>query len=293
MQLSYLMNLHTSANLLFCIFELMDRVTAIVATHERQKALSEMVDSFHQYYPQLKIIAVDSSREVNVRNDIVHILDADNPGISVKRNKALSQVSTPLFLLLDDDYICTDQTDIQKLIARIQQGNTIVWGQIHNVWSEQYDFHGYYTIMRDTLYHFVDRKNPVTQRYDTMFNFFVWKTDTIRAIGWWDEKLQYAREHDDFFLTMKQKKLPVAYEESVVVDHENYEKHHGRENSRWSIQHFLSKWDIKNKIEIRLIKNTPNSYISYHNCIIKTQVIPEDIKESIQSTYGHYPIIIS
>jgi GT2 family glycosyltransferase len=55
-----------------------DDITAIVATHERQQPLNEMIKSFREYYPQLKIIAVDSSSKTNKREDIQHILTDSN-----------------------------------------------------------------------------------------------------------------------------------------------------------------------------------------------------------------------
>lgn len=272
-----------------------DDITAIVATHERQQPLNEMIKSFREYYPQLKIIAVDSSSKTNKREDIQHILTDSNAWISNQRNIALQEVKTSLFLLLDDDYVCTSKTDIEKLMDQVINWNySIIWGKINNIWSEQYDFHGYYTIIWDTLYHFVDKKDPSSNRYDAIFNFFVWETAQIKSMGWWDDNLKYAREHDDFFLTAKERNILTSYDTTVSVDHYSYDKYHGWPKSDPCVRYFLWKWNIKNKIEVRLIQKWSNNpYISYHNCISHDQYIKQDIQEKITSMYWNYPIIIS
>lgn len=269
-------------------------MTAIVATREREVPLDQMVTSFHHHYPKLKIIAVDSSERATKRNDILHILVDSDIGISRPRNIALSEVKTPLFLLLDDDYVCTAKTDLQKLINQIDWSHSIVWWSLRNVETEQYDFHGYYEIIQDTLYHFVDQKNPLSHKYETLFNFFVGQTDVVNRMWWRDDQLKYAREHDDFFLTAKQNDVSISYDPSVSIDHYNYPKYHGGKNSQPSVDHFLQKWHIKDKVELRLIQKWWSApYISCHMCMGSLWNIPVTIKEKILSIYGNYPITIS
>jgi len=270
-------------------------ITAIVATHERKEPLNKMITSFREYYPQLKIIAVDSSKTSDKREDIQHILTDSDIWISNQRNIALQEVKTSLFLLLDDDYVCTSKTDIKKMMHHVVNWMFhISWWAINNIWSEQYDFHGYYDIFWDTLYHRIDKKNPLSHQYDTIFNFFVWETAQIKAMGWWDGSLKYAREHDDFFLTAKEKKILISYDATVSVDHYSYYKHHGWTKCDACLRYFLWKWNIKNKVEIRLIQKGPlGPYISYHNCISNDQYIKKDIQEKIVSMYWNYPIIMS
>ena len=269
-------------------------MTAIVATRERALPLDQMVTSFRNHYPELKIIAVDSSEKATKRNDILHILIDSDAGISKPRNIALSEVKTPLFLLLDDDYVCTAKTDLQKLIDQIDWSHNIVWGSVNNVGSEQYCFHGYYEMIHDALYHFVDQKNPRSQKYETLFNFFAAQTDVIQSMWWRDNELKYAREHDDFFLTAKENGISMCYDPDISIDHYNYPKYHGGPNSQPSIDHFLRKWNIKDKIELRLVKKWwAEPYISYHTCMGTSWNIPMNIQEKIISIYGNYPIKIS
>jgi glycosyltransferase involved in cell wall biosynthesis len=91
-------------------------VTAIVATHEREEALDNMVLSFRNFFPDLKIVVVDSSSTPNKRDDVTHICVGVESGISVQRNIALDLVRTELFLLLDDDFVCTEKTYLFDLL---------------------------------------------------------------------------------------------------------------------------------------------------------------------------------
>lgn len=269
-----------------------NQVTAIVSTHERPDALNNLVTSFRTYYPNLQIIAVDSSNRWNQRNDIIHLFTEDL-GISKQRNLALDLVKTQLFLLLDDDFICTGKTNLFRLMDSILNWKSdISWWAINNIWTENYNFHWVYEKIWDTLYHFVDIANNAWY-YDTIFNFFIWKTFKIKEIGGRDENLKYAREHDDFFLWIKSHWLLVSYEFNTIVDHLNYQKFHWWKRWEKCIKEFCIKWWIKNKVEIRLIKREwEQPYISYYNCISK-QSIDEEIKQKIIWLYWDYPIIIS
>lgn len=269
-------------------------VTAIVSTHERSFALNNLVDSFHLHYPDLKIIAVDSSKNPQIRTDISHVLSSDL-WISQQRNMALHNVHTALLLLLDDDFLCSEKTDIIKLIdSVVNSDNQIVGGVVDNIWSEQYDFHGYYDIIWNTLYHFVWKKNPTSYNYETIFNFFVWETNAIKWIGWWDDNLKYAREHDDFFLRAKHKDVKVSYNHDVAIEHHHYRKHHWGTKSLWCVDHFLLKRNIDNKVEVRFIdRGSSLPYISYHNCIASWKKIEKHMEEKIKSLYWDFPIIIS
>jgi len=229
-------------------------ITAIVATKEREGALNNMVTSFLSFYPNLNIIAVDSSVKPIPRSDITHIIAANDIWISSQRNIALDKVSTELFLLLDDDFVCTEKTKMFELINWVKSWiYNIFWWAVNNIWSEKYLFHWDYEIIWNTLFHFIDISKD-NNKYDTIFNFFVWETDLIRQKWARDHNLKLAREHDDFFLNLKKEWLSVWYSDKVVVDHYSYKKYHGWSNSIDSVNHFLSKRDIKDKIEVRLIK---------------------------------------
>ncbi|HMT26768.1 MAG TPA: glycosyltransferase [Candidatus Absconditabacterales bacterium] len=268
-------------------------ITAIVATHEREKALDNMVSSFRDFFPDLKIIVVDSSSTPHKRDDVNHVFVDPESGISTQRNTALDLVTTELFLLLDDDFVCTEKTCLSLLIEGVSGGiYDVLGGAVNNIGREEYEFHGDYQILENVLYHFID---PVKEsfKYDTIFNFFVAKTSLIKNAGGRDSQLKYAKEHDDFFLNLKRNETIVGYNKSVAVDHYSYKTYHGGAKSEHCVKHWLSKRNIKNKVEIRLIDKNDIKYISFHCFMEKINIIPEVILEEIKKNYGNYPIKIT
>ncbi len=274
-------------------------LTAIVATHERPESLNRMIDSFKVYYPDMPFVIVDSSKIPTPREDVVYISMPQDSGISAQRNRALEEVKTKYFLLLDDDFVCTEQTNLEVLLQGIQDGIfDIVWGGVNNKGADNYDFHGTYQQEEGTLYHYVGRSYNLNMQhayYDVIFNFFVADAEKVRQFWWWDRQLRFAKEHDDFFLQAKQHGLRVGYLPEVIVDHVHQSKYHGWPKSRDCVNHFCQKRNIQDKVEIRHIQKSDSEYISYHHCIqIPTQeVIPSQIQQRIESYYGFCPIIIS
>lgn len=274
-----------------------NNITAIVATHNRSNALKKLIKSLSNHYPKIPLIVIDSSTDKVIQLTKQHLIVDSNTWISWQRNIALDLVQTDLLLLLDDDYIFSYKTNINIFIKDIiNNWYHIIWGQVNNLDSQNFNFHGIYHIHQDVLYHFIDHwYNKENKKYDTIFNFFLWETNIIKSIWWWDEKLKYAREHDDFFLNAKNKNLNVWYNDNISIDHKSYKKYHWWKKAEESIKYFLQKWGITNKIEIRLIQNNnPDlTYISYHNCIKKEDLIPKDILSMIHEKYGNFTIKIS
>ena len=270
-------------------------VTAIVATYDRYYALLNLIQSFSESeYSDLNFIVVDSSplpSDINYKN-VKHIHVPSDTWISKQRNIALENVRTPLFLLLDDDYLCVSGTNINKMLNYINSWEVdIIWWNLINILSEQYSFDGSYDFIDNTLYHRVEVKNN-NWLYDVIFNFFIAKTDQIKWIWWRDDELKYAREHDDFFLNAKRNWLKVWYDKEIIVEHYSYSKHHWWTLWISSVEHFKRKWNIENKVEVRYIERENEKYISYFNAIKWGSEISLKIKEKIKSIYGDYPIKI-
>lgn len=225
-------------------------------------------------------------------NNIKYIHVPSNTWISKQRNIALENVKTPLFLLLDDDYLYINGTNIKKMLDYINSGDVdIIWWNLLNVLSEQYSFDGSYEFIENTLYHWVEVKNS-SWLYDVIFNFFLAKTDQIRRIWWRDDELKYAREHDDFFLNTMKNWLKIWYDKEITVEHYSYSKHHWWTLWIASVEYFKRKRNIENKVELRYINKWVEKYISYFNAIKSNNEISAKIKEKIKNIYGNYPIKI-
>ncbi|KII63952.1 Beta-1,4 N-acetylgalactosaminyltransferase 1 [Thelohanellus kitauei] len=145
-------------------------------------------------------------------------------GLSEGRMIGLSHVKTPYFLLLDDDFIFTQRTDIAKLFEIIKSTNLgLVAGNtdecnffgIHKYVKidksrvlEQYEKHSFGTL----------KDHPDCYHVDIAKNFFVGKLNLVLEVGGWTRYLMVA-EHEDLFIKLKLKNIPVAVCPSVTIDH--------------------------------------------------------------------------
>jgi hypothetical protein len=179
----------------------LDDITFIVHAFKRPDALLRLKQSITEFYPKNTLIIYDDS-------------DYDK-GLSWGRNHLVAQVQTPLYLLLDDDFVFTAQTKIEKLLEKLNTGYDIVAGAI---WMNNIcHYEGRYTVKRTELEYATAWEEP----YDFVFNFFLAKQE----VSGWDEQLKLA-EHTAFFLA-HQNTWKIGYEPQCVIEHhqmrdENY-----------------------------------------------------------------------
>ena len=226
----------------------LDEVTAIIKTFERPRCLDRLLRSIRRFYPQLKIIVGDDSFRPHLRTDVEYVCFQPDIGLSAGRNQLLARVETQFFLLLDDDLEFTRHTQLERLleIAR-QPGIALAAGDYIRCKCK----FGLLTQRRPQPYHGTfhiegaapHRKLRLQRGYrarrngycvcDLVHNFFIAKTDAIRRLGGWDERLK-VQEHEDFFLRFGQAGLQAAYCPEVTAQHWNsqsprrYSQYRGR-----------------------------------------------------------------
>ena len=257
--------------------------SVVIPTFEREKEIVWLVESLNLYNPDLKIIVVDTSNNINwVLNKLwrkinmryAHML---NKGISFSRNTWLEYVNTDFTLCMDDDFIISKKTKLASFIKKFKDSNLdILWWEVNNVWSEKYDFHWKYFFLWITLIHFIWLWANIDWnmlKCDVMPNYFLSKTSSILEIWWWDELLRFAREHDDFFLNAKNNNLTVWYDPSFWVDHnDTLVKHYNIQDNTSSIKHFCDKWDVNSKIEVRLYSENWKKRLSIYRFMWKKRL---------------------
>jgi glycosyltransferase involved in cell wall biosynthesis len=176
----------------------MDDITFIIQTFKRPKCLERLTGSIKQFYPDIPILVYDDG-------------DSDM-GLSWGRNHLVSQVQTEYFLLLDDDFVFTEKTDIGKLLKKAKMGYDVVAGCLSQPNGSMHHYEGRYEF-KDNVIRFIKcREEP----FDFVLNFFVGRTDTFRRIKWDDQ--QKLAEHTAFFF-VNRGKLKIGYLEEVVVKH--------------------------------------------------------------------------
>jgi len=167
-----------------------------------------------------------------------HVFEADL-GIGKVLNYILTQIKTEYFVLLEDDFEFSDLTNIETLIAHIENGEfDISGGACRNYENGTLgSFQGYFNWDNYPIapgpYEFYDMKTLTEPKiFDTIVNFFAARTEDVTPFGW-SEELKVAR-HVDFFLRAggwrpRSGKYPVARPLKVGYNPSVEIIHHGKE----------------------------------------------------------------
>ncbi|XP_035689055.1 beta-1,4 N-acetylgalactosaminyltransferase 1-like [Branchiostoma floridae] len=209
--------------------DIASKVTVATKTFLRYDKLRHMIDSVRQFYPTITIIIADDSEhpEKVEGQNIEHYTMPFNKGWFAGRNLAVSQVTTPYFLWVDDDFIFTAETRIDLLLKVIENTNLDIVGGgvyeelgIRNSWTQKIriedgDELGDCMFQTKGYYHKVEGF-PECVVADVVINFFLGDTAKVRSVGF---DPQFARiGHEEFFLDGLGK-LRVASCSHVSVSH--------------------------------------------------------------------------
>uniref|UniRef100_A0A668RLX2 Glycosyltransferase 2-like domain-containing protein n=1 Tax=Oreochromis aureus TaxID=47969 RepID=A0A668RLX2_OREAU len=184
-------------------------VTITTKTFLRHRELKVLLDSIRKFYNNIKVIIADDSLEPEPihRENILHYLMPPAQGWFAGRNLAVSQVTTKYFLWVDDDFVFTEKTKIEKLVE-VMEANPeldVVGGAV-----EENQF--YFTLIYEEgeeneggcLYRMSQGKFHSLPGYPQCFlangvvNFFLARTDAVQKVGF-DPKLQRVA-HSEFFM---------------------------------------------------------------------------------------------
>ena len=214
------------------------RVTAIIKTFERPKALTRLIRSIRRFYPDLAIIVADDSVQATACRDAEFLRLNPDVGLSAGRNAVLSRVETPYLLLLDDDLEFTAETNIERLSTIVENEKDITLAAGNFMLWEKNPEHRWYRFGQPRVrfspqpwngsIHRNGNRLLLTPGYvehrgsyfvcDIVNNFFLADAHKVRAIGGWDADLK-VYEHWDFFIRFKEAGLKAAYCPEVTVRH--------------------------------------------------------------------------
>ena len=195
-------------------------LTAVIKTFERPYAVKRLVKSIKRRYPNLKIVVVDDSKVPLKIEGVTTIEMPFDSGISRGRNQALQELDTPYFLLLDDDFVFSKRqrlTDYLQLMRNYDEVDILGGRYIDLPFYIQHNFQN--TPLMHTsnepklpLGTLIDG-HPVV---DKVQNYFVGRTDTVKAVGWKPELK--VMEHTEFF-TRAKGQLTTVYHRDMRILH--------------------------------------------------------------------------
>ena len=270
---------------------LADCVTVVTKTARRPHLVVRLAQSIRDVKGyDLPIIAVDDGgepysqeieRSVSQFKNLKYIIsDNEDLGIALGRTLAVQQVRTKYFLLLDDDSVVSNRTNIELLTDILDSTDaSLVGGKItdNDVFAGYLNF-GYSRFNRgrelalykgsclrlnETIENF-----PQCMRCDLTTNVFMARTKDILEVGGWSEELKVV-EHKDLFLRLKAAHKKVVYCPEFQVyneqesrrerDQEYQEKRYSRFGHMKAL--FTNIWTVDNVVET-YFKHMPASVLS-------------------------------
>uniref|UniRef100_A0A4W3IPH7 Beta-1,4 N-acetylgalactosaminyltransferase 1-like n=2 Tax=Callorhinchus milii TaxID=7868 RepID=A0A4W3IPH7_CALMI len=188
-----------------------------------------MIDSVRKYYPEVTIIvADDSDKPERIQGAFIeHYIMPFGKGWFAGRNLAISQVTTKYLLWVDDDFIFTTETRIDKLVDILERTTLdLVGGAVrektgmtttfrHQISVEPGGEEGDCLHTWPGYYHTLEGF-PHCVVTDGVVNFFLARTDQVQRVGF-DPRLTRVA-HSEFFIDGLGV-LHVASCHHVTVDH--------------------------------------------------------------------------
>ncbi|XP_077990946.1 beta-1,4 N-acetylgalactosaminyltransferase 1-like [Glandiceps talaboti] len=247
-------------------------VTIITKTFERYDAVRRFIESVRKFYPKILIIVADDSQfpqKLNMTN-IKHYIMPFAEGWFAGRSLALSQVKTKYFVWVDDDYIFTAGTRLERFINKFENPDLTVdliagtFGDINGKVLMENSCWGCRVtqLVRgdktggDCMLYFTEmvygrlKKYPQCYFTDRAMNFFMGRTNRIRNIGF--DPFHKRVGHSEFFFDSFGKIRMVSCNDVNIYHMQDYT------SSRYKSFRFAD--DIEKKIKHTLFKNNLRCY---------------------------------
>lgn len=207
---------------------LKNEITFLIKTFERPKIALRLIKSIREFYPDVRVIVADDGQKYPLQQQAVHNLgNVDilklpyDTGLSEGRNKLMEATETPYFLLLDDDFVFTHETIIERLLPFLRAGVfDIAGGALRLNGQKVVHFEGFIEKVGTTLHCTHKRHVTTPSRCDVILNFFAASTDKILKVKW--NPVYKMGEHLDFFWRCKDAGIKVGYVPNVIADHVPY-----------------------------------------------------------------------
>ncbi|XP_028311225.1 beta-1,4 N-acetylgalactosaminyltransferase 2-like [Gouania willdenowi] len=212
--------------------DISSQVTIVTKTFLRYPQLKELINSIRLFYTSVKIIIADDSIEpqkVSGENIEQYIMPPSQ-GWFAGRNLGVSQVTTKYFLWVDDDFLFTKDTKIEKFVEMMEANPDLdlVGGSVKgtrfyfSLFYEEGDEEEGGCLYRKSDGHFHTLPGyPECILTDGVVNFFLARTDSVRKVGF-DPKLQRVAHSEVFMDGMGS--LMIASCSGVSIGHQSNSK---------------------------------------------------------------------
>jgi glycosyltransferase involved in cell wall biosynthesis len=256
-------------------------IALVVATMSRPHAVQRLIESVRCFFPNMPIYVADQTSPTRQQQGYyeqagckVTWLDYD-AGVSASRNAAVAMVEEPYFVLCDDDFIFTDETDFSRALAVLEAAPDIgvVGGRLFDIHQDPvsgensrharfWELHLHYDpakrqLMTIPVHYFAPDPKYVDEvgyyECDAVMNFAVFRTAIFDELVRWDPRFKSNGEHEDFYLNLKvNSDNRVIYIPEIVAEHHHppssgYSKMRNRTKG-WQL--FLEKWNLRQMVDL-------------------------------------------
>jgi len=272
-------------------------VTAAVKTFLRDRSLHHCVQTLRAQYPDMPIIVADDGHCTDEKEERLLAAGVSkylrlpwNVGLSAGRNALVDACETPYILMCEDDFSFTPNSHVERLrqlmdIADIAAGlvfNVRHWA-CHNGGMGWDPFGGkfvnaYGRVFRAGFTGDVKEYEGIHyEEADFVLNFFVARLASLRNIRW-DEELQLAFEHLDFFLRAKAAGIKSVRSSDVMTLHKEIDDSHNPEYQKFRNDYEKYREPFKKKWGFDWIHDLPGGIpsppITIPNPIAVIQPVP-------------------
>jgi len=190
----------------------MIQTTILFQTFKRPDACRKLVDSIKQYYPE------HYPSFVMINDDSEH-----DRGLSWGRNFLVSQAKTKYVLIIDDDTVFTEHTNLKRLEDIMDSTDLDILG-----FECGFDYMGSYKIEGNKVHLLPQRNN--NGLYDYVPNMFIARRESLVKYPW-DEALKIGEHFAYFFEHYPNLKIDYTTEVSILHEHITtpfYKEYRGR-----------------------------------------------------------------
>lgn len=179
----------------------LSNLTALIKTFERPTILKRLVVSLRNFYPDLKIIIVDDSKNPLKIDQTEYLILPYDSGVSAGRSAGLKKVKTPFTLLLDDDFIFYYNSGLRQAMQAMHQHTEIdIMGgkviKLPHFAVNDYRQAKIFPTASEPVHPPGSFIGPFPV-FDKVPNFYLARTERLRLVDW-DSSLK-RQDHADFF----------------------------------------------------------------------------------------------
>ncbi|XP_032891363.1 beta-1,4 N-acetylgalactosaminyltransferase 2 [Amblyraja radiata] len=243
-------------------------VTIVTKTFFRYHKLRILISSIRKFYPKIMIIIADDSK-VTEKIEGPYIQQYIMPfakGWFAGRNLAVSQVTTKYLLWVDEDFVFTKKTKLEKLVEVLEKTNLDLVGAPVNqqvftfkLWYEEGDDEGDCVFSQYGSFHPLDGF-PGCVVTSIVVNFFLAKTEKVQSVGF---DPRFARvAHTEFFIDGIGSLL-VGYCTNVKVGHQKKgagNKALNEVENKYAAFRRLDRNEFRSRLDMTYFKNRLKCY---------------------------------